>query len=137
VADQHAPLLALEQAERAAVQHDERPLEAHGHRVHERRLRHEQLGALALVIERLEHLRVERVELRALPRAHAHRVGSEEEPHAALADEPHHLAHHLIESRDRAQRLQRRPVRRMLPRRGRDIGEYDSLRVLRHRQLRN
>ena len=82
--------------------------------VHERRLRDVQLRARRPV-ERLQHLGVQLVELRALSRTHADRVGEKELAHAALAEEGRDLAHDFVETWNRPQRVEGGAIGRMFP----------------------
>src|SRR2546425_12563841 len=74
-------------------------------------------------VERRQDLCVELIQTGELSRADPHRVRLEDEPHAPLADEAVDLLHDLVEARHRAQRLQRRAVRRVLPRHRGDLRE--------------
>jgi hypothetical protein len=122
VAQQDAQLVVVQQGKRGGVDHDEGLVHAESARVHERRLRHEQVGPFA-PIHRRQHFRVQGVQARELGGADAHRIGLEEQADAALAQHPHDLAHHLVEAGDGPQRLEGGAVGRVLPGDGRDLGQ--------------
>src|SRR6266566_159229 len=122
VTEQDAHLVVVEQVQRAGVDHDERPVHPVGSRIHERGLRHEQLGPLRPV-EGREHIGVESVHSRELRRPNADRVGLEQQPDAAFAQEADDLLYDLVEARNGAERLQCGAVGGVLPRHGRDLGE--------------
>src|SRR2546426_404036 len=122
VTEQDAHLVVVEQVQRAGVDHDERPVHPVGSRIHERGLRHEQLGPLRPV-EGRKHIGVESVHSRELRRPNADRVGLEQQPDAAFAQEADDLLYDLVEPGHGAQRLQRGAVGGVLPGHRRDLGE--------------
>ena len=122
VAEDVATLFLVEQRDRRRVEHDERLVEADGGRVHERRLRDVEVGALGPV-ECLDDLAVQRVQRGALLRSDEHRVREEELAHAFLAEEARDLSHDLIEAGDGAKAVERGAVGRVLPGRRGDLGE--------------
>jgi hypothetical protein len=123
--EDEALLLAVERSDRAGIDHDERIIEAHRTGIHERRLRDVQLRA-GRPVEGLEHLGVDGVQLRSLPRANSHRVGEEELADAALSEEPGDLPHDFVEHRDRPKCVECRSIGGVFPRAGRDLDERNA-----------
>ena len=102
VAQERPHLVVIEQLQRAGVDDDERPVHPVGARVDERRLGYEQLGP-RVPIHRRQHVGIQLVETRELPRPDAHGVCLEQQANAALADESVDLLHHLVEPGNGAQ----------------------------------
>src|ERR1051326_6150005 len=94
---------------------DERLVEADGHRVGDRRLRHVELGAIRPV-ERLEYFGRHRVHLRALSRSDLHTISQEQLPNSAFAEEAGNFADDFVEPGNGAQCVERGAIGWMLPR---------------------
>jgi hypothetical protein len=115
VPDDRAQLLRIAKVDQAGVDHDERLLEADGHRVRERRLRDVHLWHLVQVQDVTSvphHL----VDVRELPLGHLHRAGQHGEPEGAFGEQAHQLLEHRVEAGEFAQGHQGRPVRRVFVR---------------------
>ncbi|MNC86293.1 hypothetical protein D3C83_19410 [compost metagenome] len=76
-----------------------------------------------LPVEGREDVGPHRVEVRALGRSDANGIRGEEVTHRAFAEDAGDLVHHLLETGELAQRVERRAIGGMLPRRGGDVGQ--------------
>ena len=126
VAENRAKLVLVEDLEQPGVNHDERLVEADGHRVRDRCLAHVELGSLGPV-EGLEHLGPHRVQLRTLSGGHLHGVAEEQLANPTLAKEAGDLSHYLVEAGNGAKRIERGAIGGVFPGAGRDLDELDAV----------
>jgi hypothetical protein len=123
VSEDEPQLVVVQHVDHAAVDHHEWPVEAQGHRPRLRVRVHVEQRQVADV-ERGRSLRVELVDARELAVVDAHRRAQVHQSQSPLVPQPGQLAQHIVESPELAQRRQRPPVGRVLPRLGADVGEF-------------
>jgi RHH-type proline utilization regulon transcriptional repressor/proline dehydrogenase/delta 1-pyrroline-5-carboxylate dehydrogenase len=78
-------------------------------------------------VERLQHLAVQPIEVRALLVVDADRVGQEQLTHATFAEHSHEATQCFVETRQRAQRVQRGAIGGVLPCAGGDSGQLHGV----------
>jgi hypothetical protein len=113
--DDRAQFLRVAQVDQAGVDHDERLLEADGHRVRERCLRDIHLWHL-FEVQDVAPVAHHLVDVRELPLGHLNRAGQHGKPEGAFWEQAHQLLEHRVEAGELAQRHQGGPVRRVFVR---------------------